>query len=139
VSLYVSKALFKKGYYNRPRLRAVQTAGIRRVLLKNEPRKAQVYETMELMQLNYYLEKGLLAYDDKSGKLSIRYDVYHETIEAMLRETLALQQAGDKKAADDFIAKYSLWKKDLHERLARKMKESEAYRYVLVRYAALGE
>ncbi|MBP2681423.1 MAG: hydrolase, partial [Candidatus Krumholzibacteriota bacterium] len=139
VSLYVSKALFKKGYYNRPRLRAVQTAGIRRVLLKNEPRKAQVYETMELMQLNYYLEKGLLAYDDKSGKLSIRYDVYHETIEAMLRETLALQQAGDKKAADDFIAKYSLWKKDLHERLARKMKDSEAYRYVLVRYAALGE
>lgn len=139
ISLYVSKALFKKGYYNRPRLRAVQTAGIRRVLLKNEPKKAQVYETMELMQMNYFLEKGLLAYDDKSGELSIRYEIYHETVEAMLRETLALQQAGDKKAADDFIAKYSVWKKDLHERVARTMKDSETYRYVLVRYAALGE
>ncbi len=139
ISLYVSKALFKKGYYNRPRLRAVQTAGIRRVLLKNEPKKAQVYETMELMQMNYFLEKGLLGYDAKSGELSIRYDVYHETVEAMLRETLALQQQGEKKAADDFIAKYSVWKTDLHERLAREMKDSETYRYVLVRYAALGE
>ena len=139
VSLYVSKALFKKGYYNHPRLRAVQTAGIRRVLLKNEPKKAQVYETMELMQMNYFLEKGLLAYDERSGKLSIRYDVYHETVEAMLRETLALQQQGEKKAADDFIAKHSVWKKDLHERLAREMKDSETYRFVLVRYAALGE
>ena len=52
---------------------------------------------------------------------------------------LALQQAGDKKAADDFIVKYSVWKKDLHERIARAMKDSETYRYVLVRYAALGE
>jgi hypothetical protein len=139
VSLYVSKALFKKGYYNTPRLRAVQTAGVRRVLLKNEPRKGQVYETMELMQMNYFLEKGLLAYDHKSGKISIRYDIYHETVEAMLRETLSLQQAGDKKTADDFIAKYSVWKKDLHERIARATKNSETYRYVLVRYAALGE
>jgi hypothetical protein len=139
VSLYLSKALFKKGYYNRPRLRAVQTAGVRRVLLKNEPKKAQVYETMELMQLNYFLEKGLLSYDKKSGQISIRYDIYHETVEAMLRETLELQLSGDKKAADDFIAKYSVWKEDLHERLARKMKDSETHRYVLVRYAALGE
>jgi hypothetical protein len=139
VSLYVSKALFKKGYYNRPRLRAVQTAGIRRVLLKNEPRKAQVYETMELMQMNYFLEKGLLGYDEKSGKLSIRYDVYHETVESMLRETLSLQLSGDKKAADEFISKYSVWKKGVHERIARSMKDSETHRYVLVRYAALGE
>jgi hypothetical protein len=65
--------------------------------------------------------------------------VYHETVEAMLRETLALQLGGDKKTADDFIAKYSIWKKDPHERLARAMKEAETYRYVLVRYAALGE
>jgi hypothetical protein len=139
ISLYVSKALHKKEYYNRPRLRAIQTAGIRRVLLKNEPKKTQVYETMELMQLNYFLEKGLLTYDGRGNKLSIHYDVYHETVEAMLRETLALQLKGDKQAADDFIARYSVWKQDPHERLAKAMKEAETYRFVLVRYAALGE
>ncbi len=94
---------------------------------------------MELMQLNYFLEKGLLTYDGRSNKLSIRYEVYHETVEAMLREVLALQLEGDKKSADGYIARYSTWKKDPHERLAKAMKNAETYRYVLVRYAALGE
>jgi hypothetical protein len=139
VALYVCKNLRKRGYYNQPRLRSVQTAGIRRVLQKNEPTKGQVYQTMQLMQLNYFLEKGLLVYDRRANKLSIHYDRYHETVESMLRETLALQQAGDKDAADEFISKYSSWKKEPHERLAKAMKAAENHRYVGVRYAALGE
>jgi hypothetical protein len=139
IALYVSKKLYKKGYYNQPRLRSVQTSGVRRLLQKNEPKRIQVYNTMQLMQLNYYLENGLLEYDKKKKKLIIHYDQYHPVVESMLREVLALQYEGDKSAADAFIDKYRAWEKDPHERLAKAMKKAETYRYVLVRYAAMGE
>ena len=70
---------------------------------------------------------------------TIHYEVYHEAVEAMLREVLALQYEGDKEAADAFIEKYTSWKKEPHERLAKAMKKAETHRYTLVRYAALGE
>ncbi|UCG52162.1 MAG: NUDIX hydrolase [Candidatus Latescibacterota bacterium] len=139
IALYVSKRLRKKGYYDKPRLRAVQASGIRRVLQKNQPKKSQVYRTMQLMQMNYYLEKGLLEYDGQKNKLVIHHDQYHPVVESMLREVLALQQSGDKGAADEFIAKYSTWEESPHERVATSMKEAENYRYGLVRYGALGE
>jgi len=139
ISLYVSKRLYKKRYYTEARLRSVQASGIRRVLQKNEPKKSQAYATMQLMQMNYYLQKGMLEYDRRKNELTIHYDVYHEVVEAMLREVLALQYEGDKEAADAFIEKYTSWKKEPHERLAKAMKKAETHRYTLVRYAALGE
>ena len=60
VSLFLVDALVEKGYYSPERARAVRASGIRRVLRKNKPKKSQAYATMEVMQMNYYLEKGLL-------------------------------------------------------------------------------
>lgn len=139
VSLFVAKRLLKKGYYERPRFRAVEAAGIRRVLRKTPPRKSRVYATMELMQMNYFLDKGLLEFDRSKGKLVIHYDRYHPAVEAMLQEVFELQSRGDKAEADRFIAKYAVWDRNLHGRIAKAMKKAERYRYVLVRYAALGE
>ncbi|MFQ5510490.1 MAG: NUDIX hydrolase [Candidatus Krumholzibacteriia bacterium] len=139
VSLYVAKRLFKKRYYPEPRLRAVQASGIRRVLRKNRPRKTQTYATMQLMQMNYFLETGLLTYDRGLKRLVIHRGLYHQTVEAMLRQVMALQFEGDKEAADRFIDKYTTWDKALHGRIAAAMKNVETHRYALVRYGALGE
>ena len=139
VSLFLCKRLFKKGYYSRPRLRSVQAAGIRRVLRKNQPKKTQAYATMQLMQMNYFLEKGLLTYDSETNKLTIHHGLYHDTVESMLREVLALQYEGNKEAADDYIEKYSTWDEDVHGRIAAAMKAVEQYRYAIVYYTALGE
>jgi hypothetical protein len=138
-ALFLSKRLLKKGYFDMPRFRAVQASGIRRVLLKNQPRKAQVYQTMQLMQFNYFMEKGALEFDAKRKKLRIHFDKFHPTMTDMLREVLALQYNGDKAAADRFIDQYSAWTKNVHGAIAGEMKRSEKYRYGLVRYAALGE
>jgi hypothetical protein len=94
---------------------------------------------MEVMQMNYFLEKGLLEYDAQQNRLVIHFDRYHEAVEAMLREVLALQYDGDKAAADGFIDRYSTWRDDLHVRIADSMKAAEKFRYGLVRYAAVGE
>jgi hypothetical protein len=137
VSLYLTRTLEENGYYTSGDARAVYASGMRRVLLKSEPQRSQPYQTMELMQLNYYLENGLLEFDETAGRLVIHYDRYHGVVASMLREVLALQYAGDSEAAEAFVEEYTTWSDDLHEVLARSMKQSEAYRYAYVTYGIL--
>lgn len=137
VSLYLAPQLEKMGYYTAEQRRSLYASGIRRVLQKGKPERAQVYQTMQLMQWNYFLARGALSFDAASGKLVAHYDRFPEVVQAMLRETLAAQFAGDPAAADAFIDKWSEWRPDLHERVAEAMRASERYRFSYVTYQAL--
>jgi hypothetical protein len=137
VALYLAPALQKMGYYTADELRALYASGVRRVLLKNEPERAQVYQTMELMQWNYFLAHGALSFDAKTGKLAAHYDKFPAVVAAMLKETFALQAGGDPVAADAFIDRWTEWRADLHERVAQAMRASERYRFSYVTYQVL--
>jgi len=137
ITLYLVRALRKSGYYDDAVTRAVYADGARRVFLKNKPSRAQIYETMELMQFNYYLHEGLFTYNEKTGRLFIQYDRFNDVVTEMLRQVLALQQNGNKADADAFIDRYAVWDDNLHGALAAAMKATGTYRYTLVKYAAL--
>jgi hypothetical protein len=138
-SLHAAPTLRRMGYYPTDAvLRSVQAEGIRRTLQKVKPRRDQPYQTMQLVQLNWFLERGLLSVD-ASGRLAVHYRRYPEVVAALLREVLAIQWAGDPGRAEAFIDRWTAWTPELHERLARRMREAEPFRYVNVRYAALGE
>ena len=77
VALFVAKGLRAKGYYDDAKLRAVYASGIRRVLQNNRPRRDQPYQTMQLVQWNFFLEKGLLRFDAASGQLAVNYRRYN--------------------------------------------------------------
>jgi hypothetical protein len=139
VSLFLVPALRQRGYYDDARMRAVYASGIRRTLQNVKPRREQPYQTMQLMQFNYFLEKGLLSWDAAQKALAIHYERYPETVAALLREVLAVQAAGDKPASDRFIERYTSWQDDLHGVLAANMRANQPYRFRLVKYAALGE
>ena len=139
VSLFAAQALRASGDFDEARLKDVYAAGILRVLQKNQPRRGQPYQTMQLMQINYFLEGGLLQLDSGSGRLKIQYARYPAVVGSMLEKVLAIQAAGDKGAADAFIDRYDTWTEELHERLAGSMRATERYRYRLVKYQALGE
>ena len=62
-----------------------------------------------------------------------------DAVRSLLEQVLGIFLRGDRKEAGKFIDRYSAWRDDLHGRLAEKMRAAETYRYVLVRYAALGE
>jgi hypothetical protein len=94
---------------------------------------------MQLMQMNYFLEQGLLGFDATRGKLRIDYQRYPEVVAAMLERVLGVQEQGDKAAAAAFIDQYATWDPALHGVLAEAMRATEQYRYRLVEYAALGE
>jgi hypothetical protein len=139
VSLFAIDAMRRAGTVTPAVLRAVQAAGIRRVLLNVKPRRDQPYQTMELAQFNYFLDKGLLAFDGGTGRLAIRYERYADVVASLLREVLSVQHEGDKAAADRFFDRWGAWVADLHERLASRIREAQGPRFRLVRYAALGE
>jgi hypothetical protein len=137
VSLYLGKALRERGFYDDTTLRELYASGILRVLQVVRPRRDQPYQTMQLMQMNYFLENGLL--EVRPDGLHIHYAKYHEVVGRLLREVLAIQRAGDKAASDRFIEQYTRWDESLHGALAAKMRAQQKYRYTVVRYAALGE
>jgi hypothetical protein len=139
VSLHIAQALRARRYYDDRGLRAVYAAGIERVLLNNRPRRDQPYATMQLMQWNFFLDKGLLRFDRATGTLSIDYRRYHAVVRDLLGRVLAIQESGDKPAADRFIAELTRWDDALHGVIAQRIRDQEGYRYRLFRYAALGE
>jgi zincin-like metallopeptidase len=139
VSLFVAQALHKQGYYTDAQLRSVYAGGILRVLQNNRPRRDQPYNTMQLMQWNFFLENGLLSFDPATKTLRINYDKYHEVVGKMLERVLAVQYAGNKAESDKFIDQYTKWDDNLHGAIAAKIREQQRYRFRIFKYAALGE
>lgn len=137
VSLFVAKALHQQGYYTDAQLRGVYASGINRVLLNNKPRRDQPYNTMQLMQWNFFLENGLLSFDEQTRKLTINYAAYPEAVAKMLAKVLELQYQGDKGAADKFIDQYTKWDDNLHAVIAKSIRDQQQYRFRVFKYAAV--
>ena len=137
VSLFTAAHLNREGLMSDELLRSVYAGGILRVLQTNRPRSEQPYQTMQLMQMNFFLEQGLLSFDESTGRLTIHYDLYEAVAGRLLGEVLAIQAAGDTDRAAAYIEQYTGWTVELHERLAERLRESAEYRYRMVEYQAL--
>lgn len=132
-------SLFALHRMKHPSLRAIQASGIRRTLQNVQPRKDQAYQMMQLVQFNWFLDKGLLTADPKTARLTVHYDRYAEVVTSLLTEVLKLQHEGDKTATAAFFDKWTKWTPELHEKLAARIRDAQGARNRIVRYAALGE
>jgi hypothetical protein len=139
VALNAVPQLRASGYYTEAQAKAVYASGILRVLQRNRPRRDQPYNTMQLMQWNWFLDKGVLAFDPATKKMRIDYARYPAAVRTLLAQVLELQAAGDRARAEAFVTRWTTWDDALHEPIAKAIRESLAFRYVLYRYAALGE
>jgi hypothetical protein len=135
VSLSSARILNQRGRITDAQLRGIYASGIRRVLQKNRPRREQPYQTMQLIQWNWYLEHGALRFEN--GRLRIDYRRYPEAVTSLLREVLAIQRSGDRARASAFVDQWTTWNPELHEVIATRMRESERTRFTLVTYEAL--
>ena len=139
VSLFTAEALHKQGYYTDAQLRSVYAGGILRVLQNNRPRRDQPYNTMQLMQWNFFLENGLLTFDPATKTMTVHYDKYHDVVGKMLAKTLSVQFEGNKAGSDQYIDQYTKWDENLHGVIAANIRAQQKYRFRLFKYAALGE
>jgi hypothetical protein len=137
VSLHTVARLHADGLIDAPTLRSVRADGVSRVLQRVRPRRDQAYGMMQLMQMNFFLEQGLLTWEPDSGRLSIDYGRYPAVVEDLLGHVLAIQASGDPAVAEAFIDRYDAWDEDVHGRLAEALRSATPYRYRVVRYAVL--
>ncbi len=135
VSLVSAPILRQRGYLSDDQVRGIQASGILRVLQKNRPRREQPYQTMQLIQWNWYLDHDALRFED--GRLRIDYARYPAAVQSLLREVLDLQRQGDRDAANAFVDRWTTWQPDLHEAIAARMRETERTRFRLVTYSTL--
>jgi hypothetical protein len=139
VSLFAAPSLHASGYHDDDGLRAQYADGVRRSLQIVQPRAEQPYQSMQLMQFNFFMEMGLLELDTESGLLTVNYDRYHEVVTQMLEQVLQIHYSGDYELANEFVARWNYWDDKLHGQLAALMQESGIYRRTMVRYHALGD
>ena len=139
VSLHAAPLLRAQGYYTDQQLRSLYASGINRMLQNNRPRRDQPYNTMQLIQWNWFLDKGALRFDPATRTLSIDYARYPAAVESLLREVLALQHAGDKPASDRFIERWTTWDDNLHGAVAKNIRDQQRVRFRVFRYGALQE
>lgn len=137
VSLFAAPMLAETGYYDARGLRSVYASGILRVLQVVRPRREQPYKTMQLMQWNWFLEHGVLAFDPGTERLRIDYERYPEAVKQLLQEVLAIQASGDPDRAAVFVERWGDWREDLHEVIAARLRESVRYRFRKIGYEAL--
>jgi hypothetical protein len=137
ISLYSVPYMLKTGLYDVGTAQSIYATGVRRVLLKNRPRRDQNYGTMQLIQFNWFIEHGLLAFDVENRTLKIDYAKYDEVVEGLLAKVLTLQSAGSESEAEQFIERYTYWDDSVNGIIAARMRESEKYRFTLVTYETL--
>jgi hypothetical protein len=137
VSLFVAKELRRRGYYSEAQLRSLYASGILRTLQNNRPRREQPYNMMQLMQWNWFLDRKVLSFDPATAKLSIDYDRYHEAVRDLLKQVIAIQEAGDAASASAFVDRWGKWEDGLHGRVAANIRAQQRYRFRLFEYEAL--
>jgi hypothetical protein len=114
-------------------------SGLNRTLSDSKPRPEQVYRTMQVMQFNWFVEHGVVQIEPANNSLIIHYDRFAEAVNSMLEAVLKLQYEGDRAAAAAFIERWSSWRGDLHDVIAKTMRDNGGGHYVLVKYGVLGE
>jgi hypothetical protein len=139
VSLFVAKELRRRDYYTADQARAVYASGILRTLQNNRPRREQPYNMMQLIQWNWFLDRGVLKFDPASALLSIDYDRYHDAVRDLLKQVIALQEAGDAGQVAAFVDRWGKWDEALHGRIAANIRARQRYRFRLFEYSALAE
>ncbi len=139
ISLFVAEQLHASGYYSDVALRSVYAGGVLRVLQSREPRRDQPYQTMQLMQWNWFMDQGLLTFNEREGRLSIDYPRYNMVAESLLREVMDIMSEGDIDRSYAFVDEWTTWDESLHGVIASSVANAPGGGYRLVQYGALGE
>jgi hypothetical protein len=137
VSLFAARELRRRDYYSADQLRALYASGILRALQNNKPRREQPYNMMQLMQWNWFLDRGVLRFNAGTAALTIDYDRYPEAVKDLLERVIALQEGGDPVALAAFIDRWGRWDEALHGKVAANIRARQRFRYRLFTYAAV--
>jgi hypothetical protein len=136
VSQSALQVLFDRDLLSEHDHRAAIAYGLLSSFRPVRPRRSQEYETLSVMELNFFLEAGLLVYD--GGRLGVRYERHTQTIRDLLTQVLAIQATGSQSVAAELIERYSTWD-HRHDTIAGAITAAFPYRFLNPGYGILGD
>ena len=139
VSLFVAPLLRKQGAISEHDVVLWYASGLNRTLQDVRPRRDQPYQTMQLMQFNWLHERGAFEIEPVTGAVIIHYQRFPDAVHAMLDSVLKIQHEGSATDAAVFIERWTAWREDLHDVVAKTMRDNRQFQHVLIRYGAMGE
>jgi hypothetical protein len=139
VSLFAVPALLQRSYYGAKEARSHYASGVMRMLSAGLASREAPHKAMQRIQWNFFMQGGALEFDARAGTIRIHYDKIHDATGKLLQQVLELQNAGDKAAAERFIAQYSTWDESLHGALTRRLSDTDRLKHSLYEYAAIGD
>jgi len=107
-SMVYADYLQSKGLLTTEQVNKIYLTWIARQLPTKQPAEHESHRSRQIMQLNYFREKGALILE-KDGKLRIIPDKMAATAREMLTSVLSLQLKGDPFEAGKFAEKYTAW------------------------------
>jgi hypothetical protein len=134
LACFAAARLLERGVVGASSVREIQAATLLASLRPVQPKRAQTYETGNLMLTNAMLDHEALAPVD--GRLAIRYERIDGAVEAMLRDILEIQSNGSRANAEAYIERNRGWD-ERHESIAEAVRAAEGQRFLRFRNANL--
>jgi hypothetical protein len=106
VGLYGLKWLVDRGNLPKDSLRgyyASEVAGIFRTVRFGV---AEAHGRAEIMEFNFFIERGVIARDPASGRYAIDFDRMPEAVAALAKELLEQEATGDRARVEAWFAKF---------------------------------
>jgi hypothetical protein len=117
VGLYGLKWLVERGDLPKEKLNvyyASEVAGIFRTVRFGV---AEAHGRSEIMEFNFFTERGAIARDAASGRYAINFERMPETVAALAKELLEQEATGDRARVEAWFAKYGAVPPDLAKAL----------------------
>jgi hypothetical protein len=79
---------------------------------------AEAHSRAEMMEFNYFLEQGAIAFDPKIAKYAIDFTKMPQAIATLAKELLEIEATGDRNRAEQWFKKYDSMPAELKSALA---------------------
>ncbi len=106
VGLYGLKWLVDRGNLPKEKLDGYYASHVAGIFRSVRFSVAEAHGRAEIMEFNFYLERGAITRDPGSGRYAIDFVHMPETIAALSRELLTMEATGDRARVEAWFAKY---------------------------------
>lgn len=122
----------KHGKYSQKTAKEIYTTWAVKQLVYSNPPLDQAHRVRNVMQINYFTEKGAIEFNN--GKIKIIPEKFNQTAKEMLTELIQIQLDGDAEKAKLFVEKYRQWNENL-ERASKILGENSSPQYKILHFS----
>ena len=119
VGLFALKWLADRGDYPEAKLKACYASDVAGIFRTVRFSIAEAHGQAEIMEFNFFREKGVITLDRGSGRYAIDFAAFPKAVASLAQELLEMEASGDSRRVDAWFAKYGQMTAELKTSLRR--------------------